>query len=114
MYLAHRVCLLDAATHGQWSLLRRVLAELDPSDTIEQRGQTGETLLHIVVCEGQADLLAMLLQRDIDTNVADNKGYTPLFCTVDSTSSSACAELLLRHNADINVLDKNECTFASN
>ena len=51
-----------------------------------------------------------LLKRKADPNIGDEKGYTPLFCSVDSTSSASCAQLLLRHNADVTLLDKSDCT----
>ena len=110
LYLIPRAFLIDAASEGHWDIVTRVLDRLDNCVTIEQKGKNGETLLNVATCEGKADVVETLLKRNTDPNIGDEKGYTPLFCSVDSTSSADCTRLLLRHNADVTLLDKSDCT----
>ena len=83
---------------------------------IEQK--YGGGVLHCVTEKGLTDIARQLLQReDIDVNIRNKNGCTPLYysCSFDSPD---VAKLLLEHKADIElareVTEKNMITPAAN
>lgn len=63
------------------------------------------TLLHTVIIEtGDAELVAMLLERGVNVNARRGDGNTPLHDAVD-TENVEIAKLLLNKNANVNAKD---------
>ena len=72
----------------------------------------GTTLLFFAVVENKPDLVKFLLEKGAKTNIKDNQGYTPLFCSAlqqvnnteqQRTNSVKIAEMLLNYGADPNL-----------
>ena len=53
---------------------------------------------------GETAVLTELIDRGVDVNVQDEKGYTPLIIACYNNRYDAAA-LLLRHGADVNTAD---------
>lgn len=70
-------------------------------------GCEGKTPLHMA-SRGRYEIAEMLLNSDeeIDVNIVDDHGQTPLFSAIDARSFD-CFQLLLEHGADVHVTDYN-------
>ncbi|CAN0024897.1 unnamed protein product, partial [Laminaria digitata] len=71
----------------------------------------GERALHIAARSGSLEIVRLLLKRSADPNVADSRGYTPLFATCENLNRrllhggpgfccSATVNMLLEAGAD--------------
>ncbi|XP_033217123.1 putative ankyrin repeat protein RF_0381 [Belonocnema kinseyi] len=67
-------------------------------------GYEDETLFHIVAKYGHIEAAKRLIEHQIDINVENNKGQTPLFIAV--VYDTEIVKFLLNHGADPNILSK--------
>ncbi len=72
-----------------------------------KNGRDGNShFLHHACASGKLDLLELLLRVNVDPNITDPNGKSPLhFCVKSKREDSSIAELLLLKEADINALD---------
>ena len=49
---------------------------------LNERGDRGETMLHVAACHGYNDVVEYLLNNDADVDVTDDDGMTPLHAAV--------------------------------
>ncbi|KAH7020752.1 ankyrin repeat-containing domain protein [Microdochium trichocladiopsis] len=82
----------------------RVLVERGADYTTKDRWDT--PVFTRVVELGDEALVELLLDKGADPNVADERGYPPLF----SAKSTEVVSLLLKHGADIKFTNRNGCT----
>jgi ankyrin repeat protein len=68
---------LPSLLHGM-----RWLPKLLTCRQMRIRGNNGNTLLHVLAENGEVDLINLLLSKDIDPNLKNRRGRTPLFCAV--------------------------------
>lgn len=82
-----------------------------PSSTpARKKNQKGETPLHRVCKTGNTEKLGELLEEeDVDVNVQDNFGWTPLH-EACIHKHHECVKLLLEHGAEVNVQANNNDT----
>ena len=73
-----------------------------------QKNIMGKTPLHVACCVQSVDCCKLLLQKpEVDINAQDLIGRTPLhYAVINSASDTKIVELLLRHGAQLNILDK--------
>ncbi|KAI3822660.1 hypothetical protein L1987_10255 [Smallanthus sonchifolius] len=100
--------LAKLVVNGSIDEIRDVLEKSDPSwkavDSVDSKGQT---LLHLAVGHGRADLVQVLLEFKPDVNARSTRkrlGSTPLEAAVAS-GESLIVELLLANQANIDRLD---------
>ena len=65
----------------------------------------GRTPLHLAIQSGNMELLSLLLKTCVNVNSADNNGWTPIFFA----NSVEQVQLLVKHGANMNILDKSGC-----
>jgi len=76
------------------------------------RAKGGRTLLHVAVQRGDLDIVKLLLNSNVDANVTDDEGCTPLHdlagrgVLVDTLNSKDYVDLLVTHGADVNARNK--------
>ena len=94
--------------------LNRIEKALTDRRTFEEelakrKGVFGYTPLHEAVVSGKHEVLAYLLDNEldlaIDINCKANSGYTPLHLAA-SSGHTKCLQVLLEHGADITVTDE--------
>lgn len=72
-------------------------------------GERGETALHLAACEGCPDMVDLLLKHNVDANVADSSGRTPLMeAALWGRLQNFCH--ILRHGADAYAKDHDGLT----
>eukprot|EP01083_Nonionella_stella_P199967 732850_1 len=100
------------------ALFEEVLGELD-GDPVAKRDNNGATILHLI-CENGSERLS-LKQRltfymkrfgefEININIADNNGCTPLHYIVEETNDIECCEILIENGAQIDCEDNKKQT----
>jgi ankyrin repeat protein len=72
---------------------------------VHQRGNFGDTPLHIVCSWGDADAVDTLIRAGADVNAKGEQGKTPLFAAVMGRSV-AVVERLLNAGADLAIQDE--------
>ena len=89
----------------------RALTPKTPSSTTaNRRNQKGETPLHTVCKNGNLNKLNKLLEEDdVDIDVQDNFGWTPLH-EACIHKRFECVKLLLEHGAEVNIQSDNNDT----
>ncbi|HOZ49572.1 MAG TPA: ankyrin repeat domain-containing protein [Candidatus Hydrogenedentes bacterium] len=100
------VSIHDKAANGEIEVVAAML-EQDPGlleSTNTQGKARGKTPLHYAVTYGQAEVVALLLDRGAQVNVTDGTGMTPLHMAATLNRLDE-AELLLAHGADIEARD---------
>ena len=110
---------LDLATLGAHAELELALikagaprvATTDDDRAVNQRDDSGRTLLHRVSAEGNATRIAAVLAQQPQVNSEDNDGNTPLMLAVRENASAAAAasaaRLLLDAGASPHKTDEN-------
>jgi ankyrin repeat protein len=79
-------------------------------DILSTKDESGQTIVHICASEGKIDILDFLLNKyknNLNLDMKDNLGWTPLVCAAHNAQLSAI-ELLLKHNADPNIKTNDE------
>jgi ankyrin repeat protein len=90
------------ALHAVWRSQAMVRLLLDHGAKVNARSDIGSTpLLVAAYANGTAPVVAELLARGADPNIAENRGVTPLIAAA-GVGNSAAAKLLLEHGADPN------------
>lgn len=77
-------------------------------ENINATGFNGRTLLHGMVAAGQLDNAALLIQYGENVNAQDHDGNTPLHYAV--LTNIRIVKLLLDHNADLSIQNKDGLT----
>jgi ankyrin repeat protein len=108
------------------NMAKMMLAEATVA-AINGQDQWGQTALHYATDDQWVEAVALLLSHGADANIRDNDGHTPLFDAVGSSTYGKCRfpapvdttreqkgkeilNLLLKHNADVNLQDKDGMT----
>ena len=111
---------LDLATLGAHAELELALmnagapraATTEDDRAVNQRDDSGQTILHRVAAEGNATRVAAVLAQQPQVNSEDNDGNTPLMLAVrendNAASAAAVARLLLEAGASPHRTDENE------
>ena len=89
--------LCDAAYHGEWDEVRRLLSRGANTNT-HARGRWGETPLHDAAPWGDKDVGELLLGKGADVNATNMAGVTPLHMAA-MMGHTDLADLLLRRGA---------------
>ena len=76
---------------------------------VDNRDNTGRTLLHWAAAAKRPDLVSLLLELDADVNAADATGVTPLHIASAGGLQEVAAKLLAR-GANLNAQDNEGCT----
>jgi len=63
----------------------------------EYQNDVGEKMIHLAIAYGKRDIFDFLLSRDVDINVQDEFGVTPLMVTIDH-GQWEMAEICLEHS----------------
>ncbi len=79
--------------------------KINPGE-INQQNIGGATAFHIAVRNNNIEIVKILLKFNIDINVIDNEGYTPLMRAV-AYENSEIAEMILQRNPNLAILNKN-------
>lgn len=99
----------DFVKQGNLTELQTVLTRINPSQ-LNSLDSEGLGLLHWAADRGNSEILSFLLStKGIDVNLKDSEGQTPLFYA-SSCGHVDCIQLLLKHNADKNILDNDNCS----
>ena len=103
----HKLC-----QDGNFKKVSEFVNQIPDPKTLEDRlanrkGVFGYTPLHEAVASGHHKVLDFLLQKAGagHVNCRANSGYTPLHLAA-SSGHAECVRVLLRHNADISVVDE--------
>lgn len=98
MFLGSSV-LAQLVTDGSMDEIRDVLETSDPSwKSVDSVDQTGQTLLHLAISQGRADLVQLLLEFGPDIEAQNRSGSTPLE-TAAAAGEALIVELLLARRA---------------
>ncbi|XP_031572371.1 transient receptor potential cation channel subfamily A member 1-like [Actinia tenebrosa] len=100
----HLACAL-----GPVEMLTMILKSCSYIYDYSMADKNGLTCLHIAAKYDQADIIALLLNQQIDINILDRNGKTPLMWAV-SRGCNEATEVLLRNGADLSLLDKRDRT----
>lgn len=94
-----------------------VLAKnIDTTQAVNSRNSSFQTPLHLAAANGNINFMEYLLKnKEADVNAQDNNLKTPLHYLVQNKAQNkdidkgyqACKKMLLRHEADSNILDCN-------
>lgn len=90
--------LLDSATRGDLSELRRLLTRT--RIPVNSCNSAGLTALHCAIAHGHVQVAEFLLAQGAKVNVCDDKGWSPLHMAVANDDLEA-VRLLLDYNADV-------------
>ncbi|MBN3522250.1 stalk domain-containing protein [Paenibacillus apiarius] len=74
-------------------------------DVNAQDADTGMTLMHYVVLEDNYEVYKAIIRNDLNVNIPDNNGQTPLFLSVIHKNSFYFGELRDELNADVMIKD---------
>lgn len=93
-----------------------IRGRLKKKKLLERPLENGETALHIVAQKGHLELLRYLLQANVNPNVRNKLGYTPLHyaAKAEYKSSQTAVNELLRAGADVNAKGEYERTSLDN
>ncbi|KAG5028600.1 hypothetical protein AAZX31_05G078300 [Glycine max] len=87
-------------TQGATDEIREVLEKSDPSwRNVNSTDPQGQTLLHLAISQGRADLVQLLLEFEADVEALNRSGSTPLEAA-SSCNEALIVELLLAHKAN--------------
>ncbi|XP_041063887.1 2-5A-dependent ribonuclease-like [Carcharodon carcharias] len=108
---------MEAAQYGNEEALRflfqknaEVNKHREVSDAKKKVGKGGKTALMDAVAKGHESIVDILLdEMHADVNAPDNLGKTALIHALEK-DSQAIVETLLKHGADVNIIDKNRNT----
>ncbi|XP_030517597.1 protein VAPYRIN-like [Rhodamnia argentea] len=97
-------------TEGLMDEIREVMERSDPAwklvDSVDEHGQT---LLHLAIAQGRADLVQLLLEFEPRLEAPDRSlGYSPLAAAA-AAGETLIAELLLAHRASIERSETSNC-----
>jgi len=81
---------------------------LQGGDAVNNRDNTGRTLLHWAAAANRPDLVNLLLELGADVNAADATGVTPLHIATASGLQEVAAKLLAK-GANLNAQDNEGC-----
>ncbi|KAJ1390479.1 PapD-like superfamily [Sesbania bispinosa] len=85
---------------GSMDDIREVLEKSDPSwKAVNSTDPQGQTLLHLAISRGRADLVQLLLEFEPDVEAPSRSGSTPLE-VASSSGEALIVELLLAHKAN--------------
>ncbi|RDY10026.1 Ankyrin-1, partial [Mucuna pruriens] len=91
--------LAQLIAHAAMDEAREVLEKSDPSwRVVDSADPQGQTLLHLAISQGRADLLQLLLEFQPDLEAPNRSGSTPLEAA-SSCNQDLIVELLLAHKA---------------
>ncbi len=100
--------LMTAIKHGRTENVLYIAQAI--SHDINEKDSKGSTLIHHIAKLGKQHVLAGVLENsfseDIDWNIRDNEGRTPLMLAAYE-GHSTLMEMLIENGAKINLLDKN-------
>ena len=88
------------------NLLKGILAEQGPAALKKFMTKGGLKTFHKAVLGDCKTVVQLLLDNQVDVNLADEDGITPLHCAA-SSGATHVAELLLQRGADPSLKDKN-------
>jgi ankyrin repeat protein len=82
----------------------RFLLKYDPAiiDRCNQPMKDGSTLLGLIATYGHSEMASMLLEHNVNPNVRDSSGCTPLYNAITKRNTSMVS-ILLHHDVDITV-----------
>jgi len=89
----------SAAGQGYVNVLEKLLHL--GADKLGRTKCRGETALHIAAAQGQAEVVGLLLKKDVPVDVKDENDRMPLHCAV-SHGQLDTVQLLLQNKAPIN------------
>lgn len=99
----------DYVKQGNLEELKKILSEIGATE-LNSLDDEGLGLLHWAADRGNPEILNCLLNTaNINVNLQDSDGQTPLFYA-SSCGHSECIQILLKHNADKTILDKENST----
>ena len=76
---------------------------------VNMQNKYGETLLHIAIRRDRRAMVEKLLENNVDLNLADNPGWTPLMECVMDDMPELCA-LLIAKGADTSIANARGAT----
>lgn len=98
-----RTALMMAAFFGKLSLVK-LLKHFHASYNL--RDNSGMTALHYAIDGGDIDTINYMLQTGADVNAVDiQNGWSPLIRAACMNADAEVAHILIKHNADVNILD---------
>ena len=109
-------CLMVACAKSSYDCLLRLLNKIKTLDNdkflgiLNQTNKNGENALFIALKNSHEALVILLLEYDIDVNIQDVKGYTPLIWTIVNKNYSLTKLLLNHPKIDINQTDFDDMT----
>ncbi|CAG2186086.1 unnamed protein product [Mytilus edulis] len=94
--------LFIACEKGYLSIVKNLL---NYGANINRQNNTGQVPLHAACYKNHVEVVRMLLDKvNISVNILDNKNISPLYATCQcSKGHFEAMELLLQHNADVNI-----------
>lgn len=66
-----------------------------PDEYLEYQDSNGNTIMHVTASNGDIDTLLYLIHRGVNTNVKNNKGWTPMMYAV-RYKFTECARALVK------------------
>lgn len=101
--------LWTAASAGDVEGVKAALQDGADADYAQPDEHTRLSALHVAAMEGHADVVALLIQRGANVNIADADGDTPVVMAVNFDKKNV-VEVLVANGADVRRADKNGCT----
>lgn len=92
--------LLEAAMYRQWHCVKLLLVAGGVSRDISTRSdKMGRTVLHLAVCDGEAETVERLMEASASPHVRNKSGLQPLH-EACSLGKASVIQVLLEHGAD--------------
>src|SRR3990167_1552705 len=73
---------------------KKQLSKLIKKYQVDQINNEGQTALHICASKGSLECGKLLIKKNANVNIQDNKGYTPLLCAALESKLELCKLLL--------------------
>jgi ankyrin repeat protein len=87
------------------------LPEILESQQIANKDEKGNTILHLLAKNGEADLIYPLLLKDrVNPDPRNSNGETPLFCAVLNGHKETIKFLLMGDGVNPNLINTRGCT----
>lgn len=77
---------------------------------VNSKGQNGRSPTHVMAKAGRADLVKVLISREVDIHAADGTGTTPIMAAV-FTGQAQVVKILIQHGAKTDYKDQQGANF---
>lgn len=100
-----KTALMLAAFYGRINIIK----ELNNNGaTYGIKDKAGGSVLHYAIDGGHVDAIQYILMDGHEVDPVNKHGWTPLLRLASMNGSKDCAEMLIKYNANLNVLDVNK------